>query len=162
MKSIQRKNESEKRNRQDLFSQSDSATKTTKRTRSRRGDRNSSGSGGISSTTNNNSTKQEAQEIQKSLLRTRGLLQNELQRVHAINQTIEEDGTLLEHTLGDHKSLTTKQASQALKALKDAQRQEQRVLNASIAFFLTVVLYVMWSRVLIKFDFISPIMNLFL
>jgi hypothetical protein len=147
----ERKNDTEKRNRHDLFFENPRSSSTSRRRRD-----------GSSSSSSSSNTKQEAQDIQKSLLRTRGLLQNELQRVYSINQTIEQDGQILEKTLGDHKSLATKQASKALKALKDAQRQEQRVFNASIVFFMTVVLYVMWSRVFIKLDFISPIINLFL
>ena len=172
MKSLERSNDLERRNRRDLFSSLEDPTSRGSGgsggggsgARSRRRDRKStsSGNGRTTSGGSSSNTKQEAQEIQKSLMRTRGLLQNELQRVHTINHAIEQDGALLEQTLGDHKSLSTKQASKALKALKDAQRQERRVLNCSILFFLSVVFYVMWSRVLIKFDFISPIMNLFL
>eukprot|EP00529_Nitzschia_sp_RCC80_P037283 CAMPEP_0113479484 /NCGR_PEP_ID=MMETSP0014_2-20120614/21337_1 /TAXON_ID=2857 /ORGANISM="Nitzschia sp." /LENGTH=150 /DNA_ID=CAMNT_0000372791 /DNA_START=21 /DNA_END=470 /DNA_ORIENTATION=- /assembly_acc=CAM_ASM_000159 len=148
MKSLQRNNDLERRNRRDLFSSSEDPSSRGgggggSGTRSRRRDRKSTGSGNGNGSSSI-STKQEAQEIQKSLMRTRGLLQNELQRVHTIDHAIEQDGTLLEQTLGDHKSLSTKQASKALKALKDAQRQERRVLNCSILFFLSVVLYVMW------------------
>ena len=100
-------------------------------------------------------TASEAQSIQKSLMRTQGLLKNELQRVSHLGNAIEEDGKVLQTTMDDHKSLNTRNAQKALTALERAQRQEQRVLMLSVAFFFLVVFYVMWSRVLIKFDFLS-------
>lgn len=100
-------------------------------------------------------TASEAQSIQKSLMRTQGLLKNELQRVSHLGNAIEEDGNVLQQTMDDHKSLNTRTAQKALTALERAQRQEQRVLMLSVSFFFLVAFYVMWSRVLIKFDFIS-------
>lgn len=101
------------------------------------------------------STATEAQSIQKSLMRTQSLLKNELHRVSNVAAAIEEDGAMLEQTMDHHKSLNTKKAKKALSALERAQRQEQRVLMSSVVFFCFVTFYVMWSRVLIKFDFIS-------
>ena len=126
-------NHHENRNRQDLFSR-----KTKKST---------------------SSTASEAQKIQKSLLKTQHLLKNELNRVSNITNVIEEDGNILQQTMDHHKSLNTKNAQQALTALQRAQKHEQRVLNASIFVFGTVVFYIMWSRVLIKFDFISVVLD---
>jgi hypothetical protein len=100
-------------------------------------------------------TASEAQGIQKSLMRTQGLLKNELQRVSQLGNTIEEDGNVLQQTMDDHKSIDTRNAKKALTALERAQRQEQRALMLSVSFFFLVAFYVMWSRVLIKFDFIS-------
>lgn len=88
-------------------------------------------------------------------MRTQGLLKNELQRVSHLGNAIEEDGNVLQQTMDDHKSLNTRTAQKALTALERAQRQEQRVLMLSVSFFFLVAFYVMWSRVLIKFDFIS-------
>ena len=101
------------------------------------------------------STASEAQFIQKSLMRTQTLLKNELQRVSHVAAAIDEDGKVLQATGDLHKSLNTKNAQKALTSLERAQRQEQRVLMCSVAFFFFVSFYVMWSRVLIKFDFIS-------
>ena len=109
--------------------------------------------------TKSSSTASEAQRIQKSLLKTQNLLKNELNRVSNISTAIDEDGDILQQTMDHHKSLNTKNAQQALTALKRAQAHEQRVLNASIFVFGTVVFYIMWSRVLIKFDFISVVLD---
>ena len=106
-----------------------------------------------------NSTASEAQKIQKSLQKTKNLLQNELNRVSNITNAIEEDGNILQQTMDHHKSLNTKNAQQALTALQRAQAHEQRVLNASIGVFVSVVFYILWSRVLIKFDVISIILD---
>ena len=92
-------------------------------------------------------------------MKTQDLLKNELHRVSNITNVIEEDGRVLNQTMDHHKSLNTRKAQQALTGLQRAQQHEQRVLNASIFVFCSVVLYVMWSRVLIKFDFISAILD---
>jgi len=105
------------------------------------------------------STASEAQKIRKSLLKTQHLLANELNRVSTITNAIEEDGNILKETMDHHKSLSTKNAQHALTALQRAQANEQRLLNASIVVFLTVVTYSMWSRVLIKFDLISIVLE---
>jgi hypothetical protein len=128
----------EKRARDDLFSQQ---TKQGKQSSSSR------------------STASEAQSIQKSLMRTQNLLKNELHRVSNISNAIEEDENVLRQTMDHHKSLNTKQAKKALTALQRAQQQEQRTLYASIAFFCVVAFYVMWSRVLLKFDVFSVILG---
>eukprot|EP00980_Cylindrotheca_fusiformis_P004040 scaffold880_cov132-Cylindrotheca_fusiformis.AAC.36 len=103
------------------------------------------------------STASEAQSIQKSLMRTQLLLKNESQRVSSLASAIEEDGKKLRETMDHHKSFNTKNASKALKGLERAQQHEQRVLMASASFFILVVVYVMWSRVLAKFGFIGGI-----
>jgi hypothetical protein len=101
------------------------------------------------------STASEAQSIQKSLMRTQFLLKNELQRVSHVAAAIEDDGNVLRETMDHHKSFNTKNAQKALTGLQRAQRQEQRILMSSVLFFCFVAFYVMWSRVLIKFDFIT-------
>jgi len=110
-----------------------------------------------SSNNNSSTTATEAQAIQKSLLRTQNLLRNELERVSHLGNAIEEDGKVLQSTMEDHKSLNTKNARKALTGLERAQRQEQQILMLSVSFFFLVAFYVMWSRVLIKFDFLSII-----
>jgi len=105
------------------------------------------------------STASEAQKIQKSLMKTQHLLKNELNRVSNITNTIEEDGNILQQTMDHHKSLNTKNAQHALTALQRAQAHEQIFLNASIAIFVSVVFYIMWSRVLIKLDLISVFLD---
>jgi len=92
-------------------------------------------------------------------MKTQHLLKNELDRVSNISHAIEEDENVLQQTMDHHKSLNTKQAQKALTSLQRAQQHEQRVLYASISFFFAVVLYVMWSRVLVKFDFVSVLLD---
>ena len=149
-----RTNLGEKRNRQDLFSSSsnNNQTGTSSSSSSRRGKNNKSNN-------SNNNTASEAQKIQKSLLKTKHLLQNELHRVTNITNVIEEDGHILEKTMDEHKSLNTKKAQSALTSLERAQKHEQRVLNGSILIFILTVLYIIWCRVLIKLDFISIILD---
>ena len=125
-------NRNEYRNRQDLFS---------KKTKPK------------------SNTASEAQKIQKSLLKTQHLLKNELNRVSNITTAIEEDGKVLQQTMDHHKSLNTKNAQRALNALQQAQAQERRFLNTSILVFVTVVFYIIWSRVLYKFDLISVVLD---
>ena len=144
-----RTNLGEKRNRQDLFSSSSNQTGASSLSSSRRKNNKS----------NNNNTASEAQKIQKSLLKTKHLLQNELHRVTNITNVIEEDGHILEKTMDEHKSLNTKKAQSALTSLERAQQHEQRVLNGSILIFILTVLYIIWCRVLIKLDFISVILD---
>ena len=105
------------------------------------------------------STASEAQKIQKSLLKTQHLLKNELNRVSNITTAIEEDGNILQQTMDTQKSLNTKNAQRALTALQRAQAHEKIALNASILVFVAVVLYIMWSRVLYKFDLISVVLD---
>ena len=145
-----RTNLGEKRNRQDLFSSSSNQTGTSSLSSSRRKNNKSN---------NSNNTASEAQKIQKSLLKTKHLLQNELHRVTNITNVIEEDGHILEKTMDEHKSLNTKKAQSALTSLERAQQHEQRVLNGSILIFILTVLYIIWCRVLIKLDFISVILD---
>ena len=147
-----RTNLGEKRNRQDLFSSSSNQTGTSSLSSSRRKNNKSNNN-------NNNNTASEAQKIQKSLLKTKHLLQNELHRVTNITNVIEEDGHILEKTMDEHKSLNTKKAQSALTSLERAQQHEQRVLNGSILIFILTVLYIIWCRVLIKLDFISVILD---
>ena len=148
-----RTNLGEKRNRQDLFSSSSNQTGTSSLSSSRRKNNKSNNNN------NNNNTASEAQKIQKSLLKTKHLLQNELHRVTNITNVIEEDGHILEKTMDEHKSLNTKKAQSALTSLERAQQHEQRVLNGSILIFILTVLYIIWCRVLIKLDFISVILD---
>jgi hypothetical protein len=104
------------------------------------------------------STASEAQSIQKSLMRTQHLLKNELQRVSHVQTAIEEDGNVLHQTMDHHKSLNTKNAQKALTSLQRARQSEQRILMASVVFFCVVALYVLWSRVLLRLEFIYQLL----
>lgn len=135
------RNNMEKRNREDLFSQSTNQHKQS---------------------SSSSSTASEAQSIHKSLMKTQSLLKNELHRVSNISNAIDEDENVLRQTMDHHKSLNTKQAKKALTALQRAQQQEQRILYAAIVFFCSVAFYIMWSRVILKFDVISSIIGWFI
>jgi flagellar biosynthesis chaperone FliJ len=105
------------------------------------------------------STASEAQRIQQSLMKTQSLLKNELHRVTHLTNAIDDDERLLRETMNEHKSLNTKQASRALTSLQRAQRHEQNVLYVSVLLYVVVVFYILWSRVLIKFDFVSIVLD---
>ena len=107
-------------------------------------------------------TASEAAAIQESLRRTQMLLQNELERVEKVGRAIDSDGKLLEESKTDQQSLNVSKAKSALTALQRAQRREQRVLMLSVAFFWTVVFYVLWCRVLIRIPFLESILRLVL
>lgn len=142
---LQKSNQKEHKNRQDLFSNNSNNNSNNNKTK-------------ISSSSSN-TTASEAQEIQKSLMKTQHLLKHELHRVGHISHAIEEDEAVLQQTMDHHQSLNTKQAQRALKALEQAQQQEQQVLMASILFFSATVFYILWSRVLFKFDVISMVLD---
>jgi 1,4-dihydroxy-2-naphthoate octaprenyltransferase len=92
-------------------------------------------------------------------MKTQHLLKNELHRVSMIENAIDTDERHLRDAMDHHKSLDTKQAQRQLSALQNAQRQERRVLAASIAFFGLAVLYILWSRVLYRLDFVSVLLD---
>uniref|UniRef100_A0A6T6I4F4 Sec20 C-terminal domain-containing protein n=1 Tax=Craspedostauros australis TaxID=1486917 RepID=A0A6T6I4F4_9STRA len=97
-------------------------------------------------------TASEAQFIQKSLQRTQTLLQDGLHRVNHVSSAIDDDEKALQQLMDDQKSLEVKQAEKALSALRRAQQRERNVLTASIVFFLWVVFYIMYVRVLYRFN----------
>lgn len=105
-------------------------------------------------------TASEAAAIQESLRRTQTLLQNELERVDKVGRAIDSDGKLLEESKTDQQSLNASKAKSALTSLQRAQQREQRVLMLSVAFFWTVVFYVLWCRVLIRIPFLESILRL--
>jgi hypothetical protein len=152
MKNYSKNNQRERIHRQDLFSQR----------RNSNNNKNNIPNHPHSPSTNKNTTSTtslEAQQIQKSLLKTQHLLRQELHRISNLSHAIDDDETMLQQTKDHHQSLSTKQAQQALTSLQRIQQQEQRVLMASILFFGFVVFYIWWSRVLIKIDIISMILN---
>lgn len=93
-------------------------------------------------------TAHEAAAIQQSLARTQTLLQHELGRVSAVSHVIDQDGQLLGDTKETHASLNVRNASQALKNLQQAQQREERILWASIVFFVLVLGHILWVRVI--------------
>src|SRR5689334_3529022 len=90
------------------------------------------------------STANDAASLQQSLARTQRLLAQELERVSHVASAIEQDGRILDETMGHHQTMNVRQAKRALTALEREQRKEQRILVASIVFFWCVVAYVLW------------------
>ena len=112
-------------------------------------------------TTATNSTTSEAAAIQESLSRTQRLLQAELGRVAAVQNAIQEDEQILRKTMDTQKSLKVAGAKRALTDLERAQQHEHRVLMASILFFWTVVLYILWNRALCRMPLLKTSTTLF-
>lgn len=106
----------------------------------------------------NNATAAEAASIQNSLSRTQHLLSHELNRVSAVSSTIDADGKALEETMKTHQTLSVKKAKHALTALQRAQQREQRVLTASILFFWSVVVYILFVRVVMHIPFVDRLL----
>ena len=148
MSTLHSNNQGHVQDRQQLFDSSERSSSIRHRRR-RRGDR-----GDRSST-----TASEAQHIQKSLQHTQHLLSAELERVQSVQQALQQDQELLQDTLDDHSSLNIKQAKKALTNLERAQKQEQRVLLASIIFFWSVVVYILWSRLVLHVPFLDALVG---
>ncbi len=112
------------------------------------------------SSLNTSGTASEAAAIQESLRRTQALLQNELERVEKVGRAIDSDGKLLAESKTDQQLLNASKAKSALTSLQRAQQREQRILMLSVAFFWTVVFYVLWCRVLIRIPFLESILKI--
>lgn len=108
-----------------------------------------------SSSSNDNSTMAEATDIQQSLSRTQALLGNELQLVSHMASAIDDDGHRLEETMKEHATMNVSKAQQALKNLQRAQQREERLLLGSIVFFVLVVIYIFWARVILHLPLID-------
>mmetsp|Transcript_22616 Transcript_22616/g.37408 ORF Transcript_22616/g.37408 Transcript_22616/m.37408 type:complete len:118 (+) Transcript_22616:93-446(+) len=99
------------------------------------------------------STVDDARSIAKSLLRTRALISQELERTSHVSEAIEADGKLLDktkihqHTMND----TVKDANAALSNLQLQQRKERYVFIGSVSLFFAVALYVLWTRIRIPY-----------
>lgn len=112
--------------------------------------------------TASNSTTTEAAAIQESLSRTQKLLQSELVRVAAVQNAIHDDEQMLRKTMDTQKGLKVAGAKRALTELERAQQHEHRVLMASIIFFWSVVLYIVWCRALSRMPLLDFSSTLFL
>ena len=112
--------------------------------------------------TASNTTTSEAAAIQDSLSRTQSLLQSELVRVAAVQDAIRDDEQILRKTMDTQKGLKVAGAKRALTELERAQQHEHRVLMASIIFFWSVVLYIVWCRALSRMPLLDTLSALFL
>jgi hypothetical protein len=101
------------------------------------------------------STADEARSINKSLLRTQALLQQELERVSHVSEAIDHDGQVLEKTKTHQYTMNdaVKGANAALRNLQLQQRKENLILMTSVFIFYAVAIYVLWTRIRIPFIF---------
>ena len=105
------------------------------------------------SNSSSSSAAEDAKNITQSLLRTKSLLTQELDRVTALNQTIDEDTARLTETSSNHMFLgnVVSGAKNALRHLKSQDHRESVVLWSSVIFFYISALYVVWTRIRIPF-----------
>ncbi len=95
----------------------------------------------------------QSKAIKSSLLRTKQMMQNELQRVSDVTSTIQNDGKKIQNTKDHHVNMSdsVKGAKINLLWLKVKEKEDSIVFWASVTFFYVVVLYVMWTRIRIPF-----------
>ena len=96
---------------------------------------------------------QEAREITSSLRRTKIMMQQELNRISNVSESIVQDGIKLNHTKEQHIGMKggIKGAKGSLNRLKLKEKEDEIIFWASIVFFYVVVLYVLWTRIRIPF-----------
>mmetsp|Transcript_7699 Transcript_7699/g.16604 ORF Transcript_7699/g.16604 Transcript_7699/m.16604 type:complete len:129 (+) Transcript_7699:60-446(+) len=101
----------------------------------------------------NDSATQQAQSVTTSLLRTKNMMQQELERVSSLNTTINDDGALLNSTKEEHIGMggTMKGARGVLRKLGRQDVRDAVILRCAIIFYWMVVAYVLWSRIKVPF-----------
>ena len=95
----------------------------------------------------------QAQSVTTALLRTKDMMQQELERVSTLNTTINDDGALLHDAKEEHVGMggTMKGAKGALGKLGRQDVRDAIVLRCALVFYWIVVVYVLWSRIKIPF-----------
>ena len=95
----------------------------------------------------------QAQSITTSLLRTKNLLQSELERVSHLSTTIDDDGALLSKSREEHVGMggTMKGARGMLRKLGRQDVRDAFILRGAVVFYWVVVVYVLWSRIKVPF-----------
>ena len=127
-------------NRQDLFiKQNQQPLSSTKKNKKKQA--------------NNNDEHEQSKAIQSSLIRTKQMMQSELQRVSEVTTTIQDDGKKIKSTKDQHLSMEdgVKGARYTLLWLKVKEKEDSVIFWSAVTFFYLVVLYVMWTRVRIPF-----------
>ena len=96
---------------------------------------------------------EDAKTIHDSLLRSKALLSQELDRVNTLNQTIDNDNKILMETNSSHLFLgnIVTGAKSALRQLKSQENRDMVLLWSSVMFFYSIVLYIVWTRIRIPF-----------
>jgi hypothetical protein len=105
------------------------------------------------STSDSASASQEAQDITASLSRTKTMMQQELNRISNVSESIDRDGSMLDKTKEEHFGMKggIKGAKGSIARLKLKENEDTIVFWASVVFFYVVVLYVLWTRIRIPF-----------
>ena len=95
----------------------------------------------------------QAQSITTSLLRTKNIMAQELDRVSTLNTTINDDGALLHDAKKEHTGMggTMSLARGVMKRLGRQDVRDAIILRCSIIFYWGVVGYVLWSRIKVPF-----------
>ena len=99
------------------------------------------------------SSAHQAQSITTSLLRTKNMMAQELNRVSTLNTTINDDGTLLNTAKDEHTNMggTMKSTKGVMKRLGRQYVRDVIILRCAIVFYWLVVIYVLWTRIKIPF-----------
>jgi len=95
----------------------------------------------------------QAQSVTRALLRTKEMMQQELERVSTLNTTINDDGALLLGAKEEHIGMggTMKGAKGALNKLGRQDVRDAIFLRCALLFYWIVVVYVLWSRIKVPF-----------
>lgn len=95
----------------------------------------------------------QAMSITASLERTRGMMARELERVTALDSTINDDGALLSDAKDEHVGMggTMRGARGVMRKLGRQDVRDAIILRCAIAFYWCAVAYVLWSRIKVPF-----------
>mmetsp|Transcript_45888 Transcript_45888/g.97481 ORF Transcript_45888/g.97481 Transcript_45888/m.97481 type:complete len:141 (+) Transcript_45888:166-588(+) len=95
----------------------------------------------------------QAQSITASLLRTKNMMSQELDRATSLNTTINDDGAMLHDAREEHEGMGGTMLG-ARKVMGRLGRQDVRdavVLRCAICFYWATVAYVLWTRIKVPF-----------
>jgi hypothetical protein len=96
---------------------------------------------------------QEARDITASLRRTKVMMQQELNRISHVTETISQDGIKIKLTAEEHLGMRggIRGAKGSLSRLKLKEKEDELIFWGSVFFFYMVVFYVLWTRIRIPF-----------
>ena len=100
-----------------------------------------------------NNAAQEARDITSSLRRTKTMMQQELDRMFNVTETIDRDGQMLQETKDEHIVMKggIKGAKGSFARLKLKDKEDDIIFWSSVVFFYIAVFYVLWTRIRIPF-----------
>ena len=81
------------------------------------------------------------------------MMQQELNRISHVSDSIQQDGTKLKETKETHMSMKggIKGAKGSLSRLKLKEKEDEIIFWSSVVFFYLAVVYVLWTRIRIPF-----------